>query len=251
MVRTVAKVICVLAVLLLVAPSSMHASYFLQMTGAEPFAVGGVGNVGGTGGRFTGNWYDGTTDITNKLIGGFWCADANAYLSTTKMAVDVTQIGAAYVPALSRKEGAAFAHDNGVYNAQFRYKLAAALIAGYYGVGYSDGIKSPTNGTTVIANATDTDIQAVIWYALDDPTAGGMHAVLNAGQLALYANATAWLNVNLNDVRFNRWLLFSPPSAHVGDLCQPFLGEVPEPVFLGFLAVGLTGIYLARRRRLA
>jgi hypothetical protein len=262
--RKVVNLVCLLVALLLAAPSAMHAGYSIQMgypnLPLEPFSVGGANGVNGTGGRFTGRWFGGTTDITSRLIGGFWCVDVNNWLSTDKMSVDVTTIGAGYVSGNARKQGATFVNDNGTYDAQYRYKLAAALIAGYvpgsggdYN-GYSDGIKSPSNGTSVTADGDDTDIQAVIWWALDtNPTgSSGLHVTsLTAAQSTLYANAKTWLsNGHLNDPIFNRWLLFSPPSAgQPGN--QAYLGEVPEPAFLGFLAAGLTGLYIARCRRLA
>jgi hypothetical protein len=260
--KHLAKLICLLAVLLLASPPAVQAgpNYYMQWDNQ-------FWNVA-QGGRLTGYWWDGTpspaTDISSRLKGGFWCVDDNDYINYSQppMTVDVTSIGTGWSSSLARKGGLVatqFRNDHGSdgLTPQQRYKLAAALIAGYVTdiPGYSTGIHGLSDHTNLGDPVTshDLDIQKVIWWTLDfqtypgGPTAEDISS--NSTRMAIFAAAKTWVLANQTDVRFNSWLLFSPPGA--AGTTQAFLGEVPEPAFLGFLAVGLTGLYLARRRRLS
>lgn len=224
------------------------------------------------GGRFTGtisgngiySFYQ-----TAKFVGGFWCVDGDYTVTVPgSYRAHVTGIGTEWALAATehgvgaRKNGASFKHSIliGVNEAtaQQRYKIAAALIGGYVSVsgysGYSDGIKKPTDGTVKNADNRDRAIQQAIWYALDEVGQYTDYGHVDLG--ADYEESATWLEAarafvagNESDARFNRWALISAYGASSTTLHQAFLGEVPEPAFLGLLAVGLTAVYFRRKRR--
>jgi hypothetical protein len=230
-----------------------------------------VAGLGG-GGRFNG--YAGTTSNPSTLI-NLWCVDSQLTFNrgTVYQANILTfdSIGGTYN---IRYEDLGYGSATGTdyfrialpasvsvantapQQAAFRYRMAAWLITQYQA--------GPTYEASDYYSPADTArndaIQTAIWAAMDTQ-GNNPNLTLSGDALTWFNDAATFVGNNYNDPLFSRWAVVSAwvigtslsntdgnPNSGLG-VVQTFLTEVPEPGFYGLLALGLSGLWLAIKRR--
>lgn len=248
--------------------------YFKVGTNSSLDDIIWVDSLGG-GGRFNG--YAGTTSNPSTLI-NLWCVDSQLTFNrgTVYQANILTfdSIGGSYN---IRYEDLGYGSTGSDYfrialpdsvsvldtapeQAAFRYRMAAWLITQYQdGSAYDN-----TDYYSPDDTARNDAIQTAIWAAMD--TQGNNPSLTLSNGATQVTESSYWFNQaanfvanNYNDPFFNRWAVVSAwvigtslsntdETTGLG-VVQTFLTEVPEPGFYGLLALGLSGLWLAIKRR--
>jgi hypothetical protein len=214
----------------------------------------------------------GTAPLANTTRINLWCVDNQLSFEPWKAyqanILTLNYIGGAYDIRYENLplNGDGFANpipnNLGVANlspdqAAFRYRMAIWLVTQYEGAGGAGDYRNPLN------NDRNKAIQHAAW-AVMDTTGNGPATAINAysknGHTSSYwfNEAATWVAGNFNHNLFKRWAVVSAWNTAGGlsnnpasDRVQTFLTEVPEPGFYGLLALGLSGLFVAIKRRRA
>lgn len=229
---------------------------------------GGYAAAGG-GGSFTGSIQNKTgTTLQPAIATALWCVDSQLTFSSTNNAqaniirladVDNTSIEGINAKAATRYANISAAGGGlgqwrydlgaGFNDAKVRFSMAAYLIQNAYVYDPLGQTAKLSNSTLAIRNQNDA-VQRAIWaIMLNGPTGG----------TDFYSNATvqSWITQaksSFSQVDTSKWAVVTwdvdPLGNFQGPGQQTFLVEVvPEPGFYGALALGLSGLVVAVRRR--
>ncbi|MCX6595967.1 MAG: PEP-CTERM sorting domain-containing protein [Acidobacteria bacterium] len=238
---------------------------------------GRVGSAaGGGGGAFAGTVTPNPANVLGNLETTFWCVDSQLFFNTNEqnLKANITrldQVAGAAANTVRYQEISALAPTApgwtndvngaaaGLVSATERFRMAAYLVSQY------DGFSS--NPVAMTGTAKNDALQKAIWAIMHNnvsPAGGTSTFDLVTGAdntLALQqAKSDYWRQqavANYATVDMTRWAVVSwiadggiletnPDSADK----QTFLVQVvPEPGFYGALALGLSGLVVAVRRR--